>query len=176
MVGAAGFPCCLFTDVKSIRAGPHGFCLSGPPMRLAPQTKTSLRPSNPDAGKAVCLLRPHNSVQNKKSAKKRISYFKWSGRRDLNPRPHGPEPCALPSALRPVNNFKTSGRRESNPRSLAPQASALPLSHSPYMCRFSAATPILYHSLIKSASASLISVSSLTSVCGADLASREVAY
>ena len=30
---------------------------------------------------------------------------KWSGRRDSNPRPHGPEPCALPSALRPVNNF-----------------------------------------------------------------------
>ena len=27
---------------------------------------------------------------------------KWSGRRDLNPRPHGPEPCALPAALRPV--------------------------------------------------------------------------
>lgn len=27
---------------------------------------------------------------------------KWSGRRDSNPRPHGPEPCALPSALRPV--------------------------------------------------------------------------
>ena len=27
--------------------------------------------------------------------------------------------------------FKWSGRRDSNPRSLAPQASALPLSHSP---------------------------------------------
>ena len=24
----------------------------------------------------------------------------WSRRRDLNPRPHGPEPCALPTALR----------------------------------------------------------------------------
>ena len=31
----------------------------------------------------------------------------------------------------PYNNFKWSGRRDSNPRSLAPQASALPLSHSP---------------------------------------------
>ncbi len=30
------------------------------------------------------------------------SCIKWSGRRDSNPRPHGPEPCALPSALRPV--------------------------------------------------------------------------
>ena len=25
----------------------------------------------------------------------------WSEWRDLNPRPHGPEPCALPSALHP---------------------------------------------------------------------------
>ena len=28
---------------------------------------------------------------------------KKSGRLDLNQRPHGPEPCALPTALRPVN-------------------------------------------------------------------------
>ena len=25
----------------------------------------------------------------------------WSEWRDLNPRPHGPEPCALPTALHP---------------------------------------------------------------------------
>ena len=25
----------------------------------------------------------------------------WSEWRDLNPRPHGPEPCALPAALHP---------------------------------------------------------------------------
>ena len=31
--------------------------------------------------------------------KSRLS-FPWSRRRDLNPRPHGPEPCALPTALR----------------------------------------------------------------------------
>ena len=31
--------------------------------------------------------------------------IKWSGRRDSNPRPHGPEPCALPTALRPVKRF-----------------------------------------------------------------------
>ena len=27
--------------------------------------------------------------------------FPWSEWRDLNPRPHGPEPCALPTALHP---------------------------------------------------------------------------
>ena len=27
---------------------------------------------------------------------------RWSEWRDLNPRPHGPEPCALPTALHPV--------------------------------------------------------------------------
>ena len=25
----------------------------------------------------------------------------WGGRRDLNPRPQGPQPCALPTELRP---------------------------------------------------------------------------
>ena len=29
----------------------------------------------------------------------------WSEWRDLNPRPHGPEPCALPTALHPVSFF-----------------------------------------------------------------------
>ena len=29
----------------------------------------------------------------------------WSEWRDLNSRPHGPEPCALPSALHPVDSF-----------------------------------------------------------------------
>ena len=98
--------------------------------------------------------------------------LKWSGRLDLNQRPHGPEPCALPSALRPVNVrliganqcFKWSGRRESNPRSLAPQASALPLSHSPKSASALAGTSIFYHSFSKSSSVSLISVRNFTSV------------
>ena len=29
----------------------------------------------------------------------RVQFFAWSAWRDLNPRPHGPEPCALPTAL-----------------------------------------------------------------------------
>ena len=28
MVGAAGFPCGIFPDVKILRAGPRGFCLA----------------------------------------------------------------------------------------------------------------------------------------------------
>ena len=30
-----------------------------------------------------------------------LSFAIWSEWRDLNPRPHGPEPCALPAALHP---------------------------------------------------------------------------
>ena len=119
--------------------------------------------------KAICLLCP------RKIKSTRLGAFKFSGRRDSNPRPHGPEPCALPSALRPVfcalklahpyvllKNFKSSGRRESNPRSLAPQASALPLSHSPCYVRHLATTITLYHSFSKSANVSFISISNLT--------------
>ena len=38
-------------------------------------------------------------IKDKKAPKSRR---KTSGRLDLNQRPHGPEPCALPAALRPV--------------------------------------------------------------------------
>ena len=51
----AGFPYGHFVDSKCLRAGPRGFCLS-PKGTLSAQTKTSLRSSNPNAGKAVCLL------------------------------------------------------------------------------------------------------------------------
>ena len=60
MVGAAGFPCGIFPDVKILRAGPRGFCLARKVPFFCAQTKTSLRPSPPDAGKAVCLLRRPN--------------------------------------------------------------------------------------------------------------------
>lgn len=60
MVGAAGFPCGIFTDVKILRAGPRGFCLARKVPIFCAQTKTSLRTSPPDAGKAVCLLRHPN--------------------------------------------------------------------------------------------------------------------
>lgn len=51
MVGAAGFPCGIFPDVKILRAGPRGFCLARKVPFFCAQTKTSLRPSPPDAGK-----------------------------------------------------------------------------------------------------------------------------
>ena len=60
MVGAAGFPCGIFPDVKILRAGPRGFCLARNVPFFCAQTKTSLRPSPHDAGKAVCLLRRPN--------------------------------------------------------------------------------------------------------------------
>src|SRR6266851_9890830 len=35
----------------------------------------------------------------------------WSGARDLNPGPHGPDPCALPNCASPrLMNFYTRGR------------------------------------------------------------------
>ncbi len=120
------------------------------------QTKTSLRPSHPPAGKAVCPLAFYNSIK-QKNRLKTVFCFKWSGRRDLNPRPHGPEPCARPAALRPVKisllgaaegRFKWSGKRESNPRSLAPQASTLPLSHSPINCQTAFLLPYIYFSIL----------------------------
>ena len=60
--------------------------------------------------------------------------------------------------------FKWSGRRDSNPRSLAPQASALPLSHSPNNRSRFPTTHIFYHSFNKSSSVSLISVRNFVSV------------
>ena len=53
MVGATGFALRKFSDENFARARPRGFCLLG----FCPQTKTSLWASNPDLGKAVCLLR-----------------------------------------------------------------------------------------------------------------------
>ena len=61
----------------------------------------------------------------------------WSKWRDSNSRPHGPEPCALPTALHLVIRGAEvyvlcrawSGKRESNPQPSAWEATALPLSH-----------------------------------------------
>lgn len=55
---------------------------------------------------AVFEIRPTKRFKNiliitKKTLRKKC-LAKWSGRLDLNQRPHGPEPCALPAALRPV--------------------------------------------------------------------------
>src|ERR1700686_3258960 len=33
--------------------------------------------------------------------RRQIVFEKWSGARDLNPGPHGPEPCALPNCASP---------------------------------------------------------------------------
>src|SRR5207247_3389597 len=41
--------------------------------------------------------------------KSSISNTKWSGARDLNPGPHGPEPCALPNCASPRLEVILSG-------------------------------------------------------------------
>ena len=48
-------------------------------------------------------MRPGESVDPRKkdAARTRRTASFWSEWRDLNSRPHGPEPCALPSALHP---------------------------------------------------------------------------
>ncbi len=64
-------------------------------------------------------------------------FLLWSKWRDSNSRPHGPEPCALPTALHLVIRGAEvyvlcrawSGKRESNPQPSAWEATALPLSH-----------------------------------------------
>ena len=42
----------------------------------------------------------------RKAQSRNLSEAKISGREDLNLRPHGPEPCALPTELRPVKIFQ----------------------------------------------------------------------
>ncbi len=39
-------------------------------------------------------------MKRKKQSKRNFAPF-WSGLRDLNPRPHGPKPCALPNCAKP---------------------------------------------------------------------------
>ena len=43
----------------------------------------------------------------------------WSEWRDLNPRPHGPEPCALPTALHPDTALPLYGIRFGMSRHIA---------------------------------------------------------
>ena len=54
----------------------------------------------------------------------------WSGWRDLNPRPHAPEACALPSCA----TTRWSGRPDSNRRPRGPRPLALP-SYATSRCR-----------------------------------------
>ena len=56
-----------------------------------------------------CLVRPSNPVSPlldiQKGESQKALPFLWSRRRDSNPRPLGPEPSALPSALRLVPDY-----------------------------------------------------------------------
>ena len=91
---------------------------------------------------------------------------KWSGRLDSNQRPHGPEPCALPSALRPVNNFQMVGKAGIEPaisRTPSERSTSEPL---PEKEQSKSTTHIFYHYFSNSSSVSFISVKSLISVRG----------
>ena len=54
-------------------------------------------------GKIAQFESTHFTMKSCKKALKSYDFkaFWWSEWRDLNPRPHGPEPCALPTALHP---------------------------------------------------------------------------
>ena len=41
------------------------------------------------------------NIEQRREYRNTLSFAIWSEWRDLNPRPHGPEPCALPAALHP---------------------------------------------------------------------------
>ncbi len=65
-----------------------------------------------------------------------MNYLTWSGRQDLNLRPLGPEPSALPSCATSRDiikslviqdfNFRWSGKQDLNLQPLGPKPSALP--------------------------------------------------
>lgn len=65
---------------------------------------------------------------NKKS-RFRPGFFIWSGMPDLNRRPHGPQPCALPTAPIPVNLFANKFTRQVSPSGTIGSMKTLKLNH-----------------------------------------------
>jgi hypothetical protein len=54
----------------------------------------------------------------------------WSGWQDLNPRPTGPKPVALPNCATPRNFWQ--GQKDLNPRHAVLETAALPAELYPY--------------------------------------------